>query len=103
MAMTHKLGMHWLRYHQDKHDLEHIERMQYPSIKPFQWMWNNPGFCADLLTVLPGDSYILARDHPLSEQKGAMWADPKGTGQRHADEWAEKVRSRQPIHRAAQV
>ena len=93
--MTHKLGMHWLRYHQDKHDLEHIERMQYPSIKPFQWMWNNAGFCADLLTVLPGDSYILARDHPLSEQKAEMWADPKGTGQRHADEWAEKVRSRQ--------
>ena len=100
--MTHKLGMHWLRYHQDGRDLEHIERMQYPSIKPFQWMWNNAGFCADLLTVLPGDSYILARDHPLSEQKAEMWHDPVGTGQRHADEWAEKVRSRQyhlPIDR----
>lgn len=93
--MTHKLGLHWLRYHQDGRDLEHIEQMQYSSIKPFQWMWNNPGFCADLLAVLPGDSYILARDHPLSEQKQDMWHDPVGTGQRHANEWAEKVRSRQ--------
>lgn len=91
--MTHKLGMHWLRYHQDGRDLEHIERMQYRSIKPFQWMWNNRDFCRDLLTVLPQDAYILARDHPLSEQKEAMWRDPAGTGVRHANEWASKVSS----------
>lgn len=91
--MTHKLGMHWLRYHQDGRDLEHIERMQYRSIKPFQWMWNNRDFCRDLLTVLPSNAYILARDHPLSEQKEDVWRDPVGTGVRHANEWASKVSS----------
>lgn len=91
--MSHKLGMHWLRYHQDGRDFEHVERMQYKSVKPFEWMWNNRDFCANLLATLPSDSYILARDHPLSEQKADMWHDPIGTGARHANEWAHKVAS----------
>jgi hypothetical protein len=86
-----KLGLHWLRYHSDNQDFAHIEAMQYRSVKPFEWMWNNPGFCADLLAALPASSYILARDHPKSEEKDAMWADPEGTGNRHADDWADKV------------
>lgn len=87
--------MHWLRYHPDQHDFDHIERMQYRSIKPFEWMWNNRDFCRNLLAVLPKDTYITARDHPLSEQKEDVWRDSEGTGIRHANEWAEKVRSGQ--------
>lgn len=87
-----KLGLHWMRNHPDLFDPEHIERMQYKSVKLFEWHWNNRDACREMLSVLPRDSYILARDHPLSEQKGDMWADPVGTGTRHANEWADKVR-----------
>lgn len=89
--MTSKLGLHWIRVHPDNHDLSHIEKMQYRSAKLFEWHWNNRDACRDLLTVLPGDAYILARDHPMSEQKQDMFANPEGTGTRHANEWAIKV------------
>lgn len=91
--MSSKLGMHWIKYHQERRDLAHIEAMQYKSVKLFEWHWNNRDACADLLSVLPKDSYILARDHPMSEQKQDMWSDPAGTGIRHANEWAMKVTS----------
>jgi len=67
--------------------------MRYPSVKLFEWHWSNRDACRDLLAVLPQDAYILARDHPMSEQKSDMWADPVGTGTRHANEWAAKVTS----------
>lgn len=101
--MMHKLGLHWLKYHQDRRDLEHIERIQYRSIKPFGWMWNNADFCRDLLAVLPQDAYILARDHPLSEQKEGVWHNPEAHGRSHADQWADKVRRGQyrlPVDRS---
>jgi len=94
-AMKSKLGMHWLRYHPEGRDLDHIAKMQYRSVKLFEWSWNNRDFCRDLLAVLPADAYILARNHPLSEQKSDMFSDPIGTGIRHARDWADKVHSGQ--------
>lgn len=91
--MTSKLGMHWIRTHPDQLDYSHVERMQYKSTKLFEWHWSDRDACNNLLAVLPKDAYILARDHPMSEQKGDMWADPIGTGTRHANEWALKVAS----------
>jgi len=91
--MAHKIGLHWLRVHPDGGDFAHIERMQYPSAKLFEWHWSDRDACASLLSVLPASAYILARDHPMSEQKEAMWADPVGAGTRHANEWAEKVQT----------
>lgn len=85
------LGCHWIRTHPDSRDLPHIEAMQYRSVKLFEWHWRDRNACGELLTVLPKDALILARDHPLSEQKQAMWDDPVGTGTRHANEWAVKV------------
>lgn len=94
--MTSKVGMHWLREHPDNQvDLPHIERMQYPSIKLFKNVWDNRDACASILSVLPRDSYILGRDHALSEQKEDSYRDPVGTGTRHANEWAEKLRNGQ--------
>lgn len=89
--MTSKLGCHWMRVHPDGQDLQHVERMQYPSVKLFEWHWSDADACSNLLSVLPRDSYILARDHPLSEQE--IWSDPVGIGTRHANEWADKVHS----------
>lgn len=94
--MTSLLGLHWLREHPDnRRDLAHIEAMQYPSIKLFKPAWDNRDFCRDLLTVLPRDAYILARDHDLSEQKEDMWRDPDWAGANHADQWIDKVQGGQ--------
>lgn len=90
-----KLGLHWIRVHPDSGDLAHIERMQYPSVKLFEWHWSDRDACAGLLAVLPKNAYILARDHPLSEQKEGVWHNPEAHGRSHADQWAEKVRRRQ--------
>lgn len=89
--MKSLLGCHWIRTHPDSRDYAHIEAMQYRSVKLFEWHWSDRDACRDLLAVLPHDSYILARDHPLSEQKQDMANDPEGTGVRHANEWALKV------------
>lgn len=89
--MSSKLGCHWMREHPDRDDLPHIEAMQYKSVKLFKPAWDNADFCRDLLTVLPGDSYILARDHALSEQKEDMWRDAVAAGIDHANQWINKV------------
>lgn len=100
--MKNLLGLHWLRHHPDRDDLPHIEAMQYNSIKPFGELWGNRDAAGEVLSVLPKDSLVLARDHPLSEQKQDMEDDPDGTGIRHANEWAFKVASGQyhfPVER----
>lgn len=91
--MTSKLGCHWQRVHPDRQDMPHIEAMQYKSVKLFKDSWDNADFCRDLLTVLPKDSYILARDHALSEQKEDMWRDAVAAGIDHANQWINKVHS----------
>jgi hypothetical protein len=90
--MGHIWGINWQRYHADQYDLPHIERMQYKAVLLYEWMWNNADFCRELLAVLPSDCIIICRDHPLSEQKADMYADPAGTGRRHAAEWGAKFR-----------
>lgn len=91
---SNRLGLHWIRSHPDNvRDFEFIRRVRPASVKLFEWMWSDADFCRELLAALPEECIILARDHPLSEQKAEMWKDPEGTGQRHADEWAAKVRS----------
>jgi len=89
--MPSKLGCHWMREHPDQQDMPHIAAMQYKSVKLFKPAWDNADFCRDLLTVLPGDSYILARDHSLSEQKEDMWRDAVAAGIDHANQWIDKV------------
>lgn len=93
--MKSLLGLHWIREHPDRFDFDHIAKMQYPSVKVFKPFWDNRDACANLLAVLPRDSYILGRDHELSEQKEDSYRDPVGTGTRHANEWAEKLRNGQ--------
>lgn len=96
--------MHWIHGHPDnERDGEFVRAFQPASLKLFNGMWDNKPFMDWLLAILPPDCIILVRDHPLSEQKEDMWADPVGTGTRHAREWAEKVRNGQcfvPIDRS---
>lgn len=93
MPITNRLGIHHLRHHpDDARDFAHFDKIRPASYKPFEWMWNNRDFCAALLKHLPADCLILARDHPMSEQKDDIWRDPEGTGKRHADEWEAKIK-----------
>src|SRR5687768_16466694 len=86
--------MHWQRVHPDnKIDFEHIRRMQYKSFTLFGGMWDDEGFCQDLLKVAPVDSIFLLRDHPLSEQKNEIIADPAKMGAEHATTWGNKWRN----------
>ena len=85
------LGCHWIRVHPDGHDFEHVARMQYPSVKTFEWMSKDRNFCADLVAAMPKDAYFLARNHPRSEDKEVMFRDPIATGIRHANEWQADV------------
>lgn len=89
---NNRLGMHWIRSHPDNaRDFDFIRSVRPASVKVFEWMWSNWDFCRELAMALPEDCIILARDHPMSEQKADMWKDPVGTGARHAREWHEKV------------
>lgn len=90
--MSHRLGLHWIRTHPDSGDMQHVQRMGYRSVKLFEWNWSDKDFCLALLPMLRSDALIVARDHPMSEQKEDMWRDPEGTGRRHAGEWAAKVK-----------
>lgn len=90
---NHMFGINWLKYHQDQHDLPHIERMGYRSFTLYEWTWNNRDFCRDLLAVARQDAIFLDRDHPKSEEKDDLWKrDPAAKGRAHADDWAQKVR-----------
>lgn len=89
---SNKQGRHWQGGHIDlEHDLAPERMANLASIKLFEGMWSDWGFCESLKRALPAGCIILARDHPLSEQKEEMWRDPIGTGRRHANEWNEKV------------
>jgi hypothetical protein len=91
--MTPPWGINWQRYHADRQDMPHIERMGYRSFTIYEWMWNNRDFCNELLSVARQDAIFLNRDHPLSEEKDDWWkSDPAGKGRAHADDWAQKVR-----------
>lgn len=89
--MAHIWGINWQSHHKDQYDFPHIKRMSYKLVLLYNWMWDNDGFCNDLLAAAPSDCIFIIRDQPLSEQKSDMYADPVGTGRRHAREWAEKI------------
>lgn len=79
-----KWGIHYNRQHQDSRDPEIFEAWQPPSIKvinPEEW---------DVRTIHERcpETYIIHRDHPLSEQKDDVWRNPTETGKRHAWEMA---------------
>jgi murein DD-endopeptidase MepM/ murein hydrolase activator NlpD len=86
-----KLGMHWLRMHQDDaRDLGHIAKMDYRSLTLYEPEWKNKDFCAALLATCPQETIFLLRDHPLSEQKQEMYSDPTGTAKKHSNSWSER-------------
>ena len=81
------LGVYWSPWHRRPTDYDYFSRLQPAVFKimdggppDYQWARQN----------LPG-ALVIARDWALSEQKGDMMADPRGTGLRHAQEWAQKI------------
>jgi hypothetical protein len=84
--MPSLLSLNWLAYHKEENDFNIFQRWQPKSIKLFQDHWRDPFLIERLYAMLPNTVFVL-RDHPLSEQKQAMEADPEGTGRAHADYW----------------
>lgn len=94
--MTPPWGINWQRYHADRQDMPHIEKMQYKSFTTYKGMWDNRDFVNELLSVARKDAIFLDRDHAKSEEKDDQWKnDPALKGRNHADDWAQKVKAGQ--------
>lgn len=81
--MTSALGVYWSVMHRRPQDYAYFKQLQ-PSV--FKIMDGGPPDYQWARDNLP-DSLIIARDWALSEQHADMLKDPKGCGQRHAQEW----------------
>jgi len=84
-----RLGLHWMREHPDRRDMDHVRKMKYASYTLFEPAWSDRDFCNELLAAAPDDAIFLLRHHGRSEQKGEMYAEPKRMGLEHAEEWAK--------------
>ena len=82
----HLLSAHLIPLHWGQSDEEQLQRIHPRSIKVVDAFTRVPR-----IRELAPNSLIVYRDHPLSEQHEDMWADPEGTGVRHADDWAAKL------------
>jgi murein DD-endopeptidase MepM/ murein hydrolase activator NlpD len=51
----------------------------------------DPAVVRRVLAAIDPNGVVILRDHPMSEQKADMAADPVGTGKRHALDWIAKL------------
>ncbi len=86
--MHTKIGWHWRPRHIDLHDWELWDRLQMPHVKILN---PDPQFVKELFQRNPVLQLCVLRDHPQSEQYGDVAQDPEGTGNRHADEWRDRL------------
>ena len=80
-------GAHWIPGNVRQGDLDYMQAMKPGAIKVVSL---DPERYRQALARLDPNGVIVARDHPLSEQKAEMAADPTGTGKRHAAAWRDK-------------
>ena len=92
-----RLGIHWIPANVRASDISYMTTLRPGAIKVISL---DPARYKQALACLDPspDSVILARDHPLSEQKAAMKADPVGTGHAHALAWRQKFEPGGALH-----
>lgn len=90
----HLLAGHHIPEHFDATDEAHLRRIRPRSSKIIEHFREGyaPTRTLQIHAASPNTLLVL-RDHPLSEQYDDVWRDPEGTGRRHADEWARKIKS----------
>ena len=83
-----KLWIHWIPTHDPNPYLNYIAKLQPGGIKIID---PDVTHISRAFEVSPGSIFVL-RNHPLSEDKDAIYNNPVETGKRHADWWNTKVR-----------
>lgn len=90
----HLLSGHHIPEHFDAVDEAHLRRIQPRSSKIIEhFRLNYPPTRTLQVHAASPRTLLVLRDHPMSEQYDDVWRDPEGTGRRHADDWASKIRS----------
>ena len=82
----HRFGVHLIG--NNEANLQYIERLKPPAVKIVD---PDPTVVRRALAALDPNGVVILRDHPMSEQKADMAADPVGTGTRHALDWIAKL------------
>lgn len=82
----HRMGVHLIQSRDA--DLKYIESLRPAAVKILD---PDPAVVRRVLAALDPAGVCILRDHPLSEQKSDMTADPAGTGKRHAADWIAKL------------
>lgn len=82
-----KLGVHWIPAHNRPEDYDYMTGLRADVVKIIDPDVAQISFAHGVNR----EALIILRDHPLSEQKGDMIANPEQTGKRHAKEWRDKV------------
>jgi len=83
LLSSHHIPLHW-----GQDDAAQLQRIRPRSVKVVNQL---EGRMREIQLLSPNSLFVY-RDHPLSEQHGDMFHDPKGTGIRHADDWADKLK-----------
>lgn len=85
----HRMGVHWIPGSNRSTDHAYMQTLRPGVLKVVSL---DPNRIKEAMSYLDPSPYsvLVVRDHPLSEQKSDMVADPVGTGKRHAREWRDK-------------
>lgn len=89
---SHRMGVHWIPGSNRAGDHAYMRGLGAGAIKAVTLDINRLNEAQSYLDRSPR-SVLVIRDHPLSEQKADMVADPVGTGKRHAREWLDKLQA----------
>jgi len=81
LLSAHLIPLHW-----GPEDAYQLSRIKPRSVKCVNQL---DGRMHELQTLSPNSVFVY-RDHPKSEEHDSMFHDPRGTGIRHANDWAEK-------------
>lgn len=86
---AHRMGVHWIPSSNRQSDHAYFQALRPGVLKVVSL---DPNRIREAMSYLDPSPYsvLVVRDHPLSEQKSDMVADPVGTGKRHAREWRDK-------------
>ena len=87
----HKMGIHFINVHGLQENFDYAAALKPSSIKIID---PDPGFAVRCMSWLDPNGVLVLRDHPLSEQKSDMAANPEATGIRHAEDWNNKLNTK---------
>ena len=82
---AHRMGVHLIGGREA--DYAYMATLRPAAVKIVD---PDPTVVRRVLNLIDPNGVVILRDHPMSEQKADMAADPTGTGRRHAADWIAK-------------